>query len=94
MILFCVIILSVNNKHRKTLSKLLTKPTLRNIRFDEVDSLLFALGFERIEGSGSRVTFSVEGVFIVLHKPHPKPVLKPYVVKQLVEFLKNENILE
>jgi hypothetical protein len=29
---------------------------------------------------------------IRLHKPHPKPILKEYVIKQVIEELKKENL--
>jgi hypothetical protein len=35
MILFCVIIFTVNNKHKKVLSILLNKPILNNIKFND-----------------------------------------------------------
>ncbi|MBT4730472.1 hexulose-6-phosphate isomerase, partial [Candidatus Woesearchaeota archaeon] len=39
----------MNNKHKKTLTKLLTRPILSNVKFDDVDKLLIALDLERIE---------------------------------------------
>ena len=44
--------------------------------------------------SGSRVRFVHETYApIILHKPHPKPVLKMYQVKQVIEQLKKEGLL-
>lgn len=80
----------MNNKHRKILNKLLTKPTLKNIKFSDIDSLLVTIGLKRSEGSGSRVEFRFnDDLFIVLHKPHPNNEVKTYVIKQLQDFLQD-----
>jgi len=89
----------MNNKHKKTLKRLLTKPVLSNIKFDDVDKLLVALDLERIEASGSRITYKFDDDnFITLHsfwyplegcKPHPNNEIKRYVVKKLQILLFN-----
>jgi hypothetical protein len=80
----------MNNKHKKTLTKLLTRPILSNVKFDDVDKLLIALDLERIEASGSRITYKFdEDNFITLHKPHPNNEIKRYVVKKLQILLFN-----
>jgi hypothetical protein len=80
----------MNNKHKKTLTKLLTRPILNNVKFDDVDKLLITLDLERIEASGSRITYKFDDDnFITLHKPHPNNEIKRYVVKKLQIFLKN-----
>lgn len=90
-----VLLFLMNNKHKKTLKKLLTKPVLKNIKFDDVDKLLVALGLERVEGSGSRIEFRYgEKSNITLHKPHPHNELKPYVVRNLQDFLNNLGVSE
>jgi len=44
--------------------------------------------------SGSRVRFiSDEYPPILLHKPHPKPVEKKYMLTQVIELLKKEGLL-
>lgn len=44
--------------------------------------------------SGSRVRFEdVEGISVVLHKPHPGNNLKTYVIRSLAEFLEKEGKL-
>jgi len=53
-------LIKMNNKHKKTLKRLLTKPVLSNIKFDDVDKLLIALDLERIEASGSRITYKFD----------------------------------
>ncbi|MBC8494473.1 MAG: type II toxin-antitoxin system HicA family toxin [Candidatus Thioglobus sp.] len=80
----------MNNKHKKILEKLLTKPVLSKIKFDDVDKLLIALDLERIEASGSRIIYKFDDDnFITLHKPHPNNEIKRYIVKKLQIFLSN-----
>ena len=66
----------------------------RDFTYNEAATLLAALGFvEDNKGStsGSRVQFRKEGISqtLMLHKPHPQKELKPYVVRQLLEYLIN-----
>lgn len=57
---------------------------------DELETLLVHLGFEKLEGDGSRVKFiHKEKEFVVfIHKPHPSNILKTYIIKQVQETLK------
>lgn len=78
------------SKHEKLLKKINEKPTRSDITFNEVGSLLLHKGFEKFEGSGSRVKFvhKEKGLLVSLHKPHPGNELKKYAVEQLQEILK------
>lgn len=80
-------------KHEKLLVKLKSRP--KNFTFQELTTLL--AGFDYVlnqSGSGSRVRFEHEHCApILLHKPHPLPVLKPYVIDQVLEVLKQEGLL-
>lgn len=78
-------------KKEKLIQKLIRKP--RDFKYAELRSLLGHLGYiENKKGktSGSRVAFinSKNKHIIRLHKPHPKPVLKPYQL----EYIKDELI--
>lgn len=43
---------------------------------------------------GSRVKFlHAQHPPVILHKPHPTPVLKRYLIEQIAEFLKKEGLL-
>jgi hypothetical protein len=80
-------------KHGKLLARLKNRP--KDFTFQEVTTLL--AGFDYVlnqSGSGSRVRFEHEHCApIFLHKPHPSPVLKPYVIDQVLEVLKQEGLL-
>ncbi len=60
-------------------------PIKKDLTFDELATLLIALGFIKIEGAGSAVKFyhKSKDILINLHKPHPNNILKMYLVKQI-----------
>lgn len=77
------------SKKEKLIARLLSRP--KDFSYDEARTLLCSLGFEeRSKGrtSGSRIEFSKGKDTILLHKPHPSGVLKPYQVKQIIDTLK------
>lgn len=68
----------------------------KDFTFDEMQTLLNALGFEmsnKGKTSGSRVKFYKEDLFIILHKPHPRRELLTYQVKQVLEILTKEGLI-
>ena len=76
-------------KKDKLLAKLLSNP--KDFTFDELVVLLAGFGYElsnvgRTSGSAVRFINSVTKHIIRIHKPHPSPVIKHY----LVEFIVNE----
>lgn len=82
------------SKKDKLIERLLRKP--KDFRYDEAKSLLEFFGFEeRDKGktSGSRVEFVKNNISIMLHKPHPSGELKSYMVKQLIDTLKELKLL-
>ena len=75
--------------------KLLTKliDAKNSYAWSDLVTLLKALGFEPLEGSGSRVRFVTGDLQIRLHKPHPQKELKAYAVRQVKEVLESEGLL-
>lgn len=73
----------------KLIERLKRKP--KDFTFEEVITILGMFGYElhnKGKTSGSRVLFAAPGrAPIMLHKPHPQKVLKPYAVEQLSEKL-------
>lgn len=82
-------------KHEKLLQRFLSKPS--DFSWKELVTLLKQLGFEIHNSgktSGSRMRFIHPNYPpIMLHKPHPKPVLKAYQVEMIIHFLKQEGLL-
>ncbi|MBE0515679.1 MAG: type II toxin-antitoxin system HicA family toxin [Sulfurimonas sp.] len=78
------------SKKDKLLSRFLKVPPNKDLTFDELQTLLISLGYDRIEGSGSAVKFynKEKDNLINLHKPHPSNILKIYLVKQIQTKLK------
>lgn len=77
----------VNRKQRKLLDAINQTPTKANIKFSDIEKLLGALGAEKIEGSGSRVSFSKDNETVFFHRPHPQKEAKKYQVEIAREFL-------
>ncbi|WP_434340202.1 type II toxin-antitoxin system HicA family toxin [Motilimonas cestriensis] len=74
------------SKHDKLLERLQTKP--KDFTWDELSSLLPRLEFTVLQGSGSRVKFVHKtGQIISLHKPHPGNIIKPYIIKNVLQVL-------
>lgn len=82
-------------KREKLLDKLLTCPI--DFTWDELSTVLKGFGYKQDnvgKTSGSRVRFiSTEYPPIMLHKPHPKPILKRYQIRQIIEMLRQEKLI-
>lgn len=80
----------------KLIQRLLSLP--KDFTYSEARTLLSNLGFQECNKgrtSGSRVIFKreVDGLSIMLHKPHPGDVMKAYSVKQLKKDLEENGVL-
>ena len=80
-------------KYEKLLARLKSRP--KDFTFQEVTTLLAGFGYTLNQsGSGSRVRFEHEHYApVFMHKPHPLPVLKPYLVDQVLDILRQEGLL-
>ena len=79
------------SKHRKLIEKF--KYCEGQFPWKDLVILLEHLGFVRIEGAGSRVSFDNGVVLIKLHKPHPQKEVKAYAVKQVKRILLFEDLI-
>ena len=79
----------------KLRKKFLSKP--KDFTWAELKILLNGWGYSEYNAgktSGSRVRFVHEcHGDIMLHKPHPNPELKSYIIKQIIEQLNKEGLL-
>jgi len=79
------------SKSEKLLKRLINQP--RDFTFKELETLLLSLGFSlsksgKTSGSAVRFINHTNGHILRLHKPHPQPELKPYLVKHVLNELK------
>lgn len=79
----------------KLIRRLLSHP--RDFTFEEAETLLHHLGFERSnkgKTSGSRVLFKRDlGGALWIHLPHPGRILHAYQIKELVSMLEREGLI-
>jgi hypothetical protein len=84
------------SKLDKLITRFLTKP--KDLTWDELISVLGYYGYTEIptgKTGGSRRKFSdTDKVIISLHKPHPKPIVKSYVIEQVLDHLKEKGKLK
>ena len=83
--------------HEKLLERFLTSP--KDLSWDELKRLLKKYGYyqnNKGKTSGSRVKFENENseICLDLHKPHPKNILKPYQIADVLEFLKKIEVIK
>jgi hypothetical protein len=82
----------VNSRQKKTLEAIFDDPVRSTIAWVDVESLLLSLGAIRKEGTGSRVGFSLNGVDLVVHRPHPRKETDKGAVKSIRKFLSNAGV--
>lgn len=85
------------NKKDKLLRRFYGMP--KDFTFDEMASLFALYGFHQENKgstSGSRVAFVNEndGNTYIMHKPHPSKIIKGYVMRQVLTFLKANKYIE
>ncbi len=71
------------SKKEKAISKLRQNP--KNIRFEEIETILIGLGFSKRQHGTSHATFTCGKLIITV--PRQKPFVKPVYVKLLLEIL-------
>jgi hypothetical protein len=84
------IIYIMNAKNRKILKAIFTDPVKSNIVWSDIESLLLSLNAERKEGSGSRVAFTLNGVVLVIHRPHPRKKLIKGLLSRFGDFCRTQ----
>ena len=68
----------MNRKQRNTYDTIFAQPIRRNIVWNDVVSLITALGGTVTQGNGSRVRFDLNDISLNIHSPHPQKELKRY----------------
>ena len=84
------------SKLEKDIERLKSKP--KDFTYDEAKKILNNFGFiENNKGktSGLRVEFkNNSNKKIILHKPHPSNILKPYQINNIIKQLKEWEVIE
>jgi hypothetical protein len=80
-------------KKDKLLERFLAQP--KDFTYKELKTMLSGLGYEEYQlgkTSGSRVCFfnKALGIDFKIHKPHPGNILKPYLMKIILEKLREQ----
>ena len=77
----------LRRRHHRTLERMQTAPTPADIRWEEIESLLGALEVKLVERAGSRVQLVKGSESIVVHRPHPRPVVRRHTIRDIVRFI-------
>jgi predicted RNA binding protein YcfA (HicA-like mRNA interferase family) len=82
-------------RKNKLLARLQQRP--KDFTWNELTKLLNSLGYKQAKPGktgGSRRRFvHPTAATIILHKPHPKKILKMYIIDDILEILKQEEML-
>jgi hypothetical protein len=68
----------------------------KDFTFNELVSLFAILGFSlnnKGKTSGSRVIFEKGEDSYIAHKPHPSNIIKSYAMKQILDYLTDNNFI-
>ena len=83
------------SRKEKLISRFLQRP--KNFTWDELTSLLKHIGYREVKTGrtgGSRRRFVHHSAAIItLHKPHSQNVLKRYAIDQVLDVLRQEDLL-
>lgn len=77
----------MNAKHKRTFASIFHEPVRSDVKWNDVENLLKALGAEISEGRGSRVRVALKGVRAIFHRPHPQKVTDKGALKSVKRFL-------
>ena len=77
-------------KRHKAAERLLSKPT--DFEWAELKVLMEAFGYElkTTGGSGRKFIHAESKATLFIHEPHPARVLKAYQVRDVIQFLRQE----
>ena len=79
-------------KHVKTLELVFARPVSGNVRWNDVEALLFALGAEIVGAEGSRLRVFLFNELRVFHRPHPSPAVNKGAVASLRTWLEANGV--
>ncbi|MGK7879202.1 MAG: type II toxin-antitoxin system HicA family toxin [Crocosphaera sp.] len=77
----------MNKKQRKIYDSIFREPMRDNILWDDVITLIKAIGGTATEEDNRGVRFDLNKLSLNIHSPHPQKQLKRYQIKAIREFL-------
>jgi hypothetical protein len=77
----------MKTKHQKILQSIFDHPVRTNIKWRDIENMLFSCGAEISEGRGSKVRIALNGVRAVFHRPHPRKETDKGAVVSMRRFL-------
>ena len=82
-------------KQKTPLERLCTKPVPTDFTWKELCELMSGFGYAVKNGEGSRRKFvhREKGLILSCHEPHPRPLVKQYLIRQIVEHLRDNGFI-
>ena len=77
----------MKRRHQRIFEAIYAEPTRATLAWQDIESLLVALGAELSEGRGSRLRVALHGVRAVFHRPHPAKEASKAMVRSVRRFL-------
>ena len=82
----------MNKKHRATLDEIFKKPIKSGIKWNDIESMLVALGAKISDGRGSRIRIELNNEDAVFHRPHPRKETDKGAIASMRRFLENAGV--
>ena len=79
----------------KLIKRFLSNP--KDFTFEEFVRLFAIFGYEQSNKgttSGSRIEFTNGENSFMMHRPHPKNIIKSYVMKEALSYIKDNKLIE
>jgi|TARA_B100000315_G_scaffold106631_1_gene97818 hypothetical protein len=84
--------LKLGKKYQRTLDNIFDSPVRANIKWDDIEKMLIALGAEITEGRDSRVRIYLNKIRAVFHRPHPQKETDKGALKSMRRYLKETGV--
>jgi len=84
--------IKLGKKHQRTLDNIFDSPVRSNVKWNDIEKMLIALGADISEGRGSRVRIYLNKVRAVFHRPHPQKETDKGALKSMRRYLKETGV--
>jgi hypothetical protein len=85
--------MALSRRQQRTLDRIFEEPARSDVRWQEIETLMTALGAELTEGRGSRIRLALRGVRAVFHRPHPRPETGRSALRSVRRFLTEAGVV-